>query len=113
MKANFFRDLSPEEVTEFKEWARLEYTPGEEIRNIWHPVVQHECRVINARYATARRMANKRPVSIGETVLVNDTPVIITAEEDIRGVPHWGFSYRDYDEDCNLIGWVPKTCITA
>lgn len=42
-----FRDLSPEEVEVFRQWARDNYTPGEPIESYWHPVVVTECRRIN------------------------------------------------------------------
>ncbi len=44
-----FRELSPAEVAEFKEWARDNFTAGCTIKaEIWHPVVVAECEAINA-----------------------------------------------------------------
>ena len=51
-----FRELSPAEVAEFKEWARDNFTAGDEIKaSIWHPVIVAECEAINAEAALLRR----------------------------------------------------------
>ncbi len=42
-----FRKLTPEEETEFRQWARDNYKPLTEIKGIWHPVVQVECTQMN------------------------------------------------------------------
>ena len=42
-----FRDLSPDEAQEFRQWARENYTPHDTIEGIWHPVVQAECTRMN------------------------------------------------------------------
>ena len=42
-----FRQLSDGEVAEFRAWARTNYVPLSEIKGIWHPVVQDECRQMN------------------------------------------------------------------
>jgi hypothetical protein len=39
-----FRQLSKDEAAEFRLWARRNYAPGNEISELWHPVVQDECR---------------------------------------------------------------------
>lgn len=39
-----FRLLNEREEAEFRLWARRNYTPGTEISEVWHPVVQNECR---------------------------------------------------------------------
>lgn len=39
-----FRRLSENEAAEFRLWARRNYTPGTGINEVWHPVVQDECR---------------------------------------------------------------------
>ena len=44
---NLFRDLSPEEDTEFRQWARDNYVCFSDIGGTWHPVVQDECRKMN------------------------------------------------------------------
>lgn len=45
---NLFRDLTPQEETTFRAWARENYKPFSDIRGVWHPVVQDECRKMNA-----------------------------------------------------------------
>lgn len=45
--SGFFRDLSAQEETEFRQWARDNYTPGAQVNNLWHPVVRDECAKIN------------------------------------------------------------------
>jgi hypothetical protein len=44
-----FRQLSAEDEQAFRQWARDNYKPFEEIDGIWHPVVQDECVKINQR----------------------------------------------------------------
>lgn len=39
-----FRLLNEKEESEFRRWARRNYTIGSEISEVWHPVVQDECR---------------------------------------------------------------------
>ena len=39
-----FRLLNKQEQTEFRLWARRNYTIGSEISEVWHPVVRDECR---------------------------------------------------------------------
>ena len=39
-----FRSLNKREEAEFRVWARRNYTPGNEISEVWHPVVRDECR---------------------------------------------------------------------
>jgi hypothetical protein len=41
-----FRFLTKEEENDFRLWARNNYTPFTEISELWHPVVQDECRRI-------------------------------------------------------------------
>lgn len=53
---NIFRTLSVEEIRKFKQWARDNYTPGEPIREIWHPVIQHECAVMNEEVRLAAEL---------------------------------------------------------
>jgi hypothetical protein len=45
---NLFRQLTPQEEAEFRQWARDNYAPFSEISGVWHPVVQDECARINA-----------------------------------------------------------------
>lgn len=43
-----FRNLTEDEVVEFKKWARDNYKPYDSISGVWHPVIQAECAKINA-----------------------------------------------------------------
>lgn len=42
-----FRQLTEPEKETFKQWVRANYIPHTEINEVWHPVVQVECRRIN------------------------------------------------------------------
>jgi hypothetical protein len=55
---NMFRELSPEEEAELRQWARDHHHPGEEIREgIWHPIVVAECMRIDNEEISAMREA--------------------------------------------------------
>jgi hypothetical protein len=43
-----FRTLNASDETTFRAWARQNYEPFTDISGTWHPVVQDECRRINA-----------------------------------------------------------------
>jgi len=43
----FFKQLSSEEESEFRKWARDNYKPFTDISGVWHPVVQDECKKMN------------------------------------------------------------------
>jgi hypothetical protein len=45
-----FRDLTPEEETEFRQWARQNWKPGDAISELWHPVVIDEIGKIRQEY---------------------------------------------------------------
>lgn len=54
-----FRTLNKKEKNEFRQWARDNYTAGEDINEIWHPITQEECCAINASaIKILRRLAN-------------------------------------------------------
>jgi hypothetical protein len=42
-----FRELSESEKETFRQWARDNYTPGDPINGVWHPIVQDECVKMN------------------------------------------------------------------
>ena len=42
-----FRELSPEEKEEFREWARANYVIRTDINGVWNPIVQDECVKMN------------------------------------------------------------------
>lgn len=37
-----FRELSPQEEVEFRQWARKNYTPNRGPSMLWHPVIRDE-----------------------------------------------------------------------
>ena len=41
------RELEEGEITIFKQWAKENYTPGEPIKLIWHPVIVEECKLMH------------------------------------------------------------------
>ncbi|MBU2512135.1 hypothetical protein KJ966_12415 [bacterium] len=43
-----FRNLTADEVKEFQEHARQNYTPDSPINDVWHPVYRSECMKINS-----------------------------------------------------------------
>lgn len=45
---NYFRQLSPEEAIEFRQWARDNFSPKTDkiMYGVWHPEVCHECEVM-------------------------------------------------------------------
>jgi hypothetical protein len=45
-----FRTLNKDEETEFRQWAKDNWKPGDEIKNCWHPVVRDECNNILMYY---------------------------------------------------------------
>ena len=47
MKPSFFKTLPDAEESTFRDWARTNYVIGEPINSVWHPVVQHECTIMN------------------------------------------------------------------
>ena len=47
---NLFRNLTPKEQQEFRQWAQDNYKPLDEIKGIWHPVVQDECTKMNRKF---------------------------------------------------------------
>ena len=46
--SSLFRDLSPNEVEEFRTHARENYVVGTEVNELHHPVYQFECMQMNA-----------------------------------------------------------------
>ena len=47
MEDILFRDLDAQEVEEFKQWAREYYSVGDDVSELWHPIVREECRLMN------------------------------------------------------------------
>lgn len=42
-----FRDITPAEEAQFRQWARDNYGKGDPINPVWHPVVRDECTRMN------------------------------------------------------------------
>jgi trehalose/maltose hydrolase-like predicted phosphorylase len=60
-----WRDLSPEEVKEFVQWALDNWKPDTQINNVWHPVVRSTWGKLDEAFATAKRqiMADYKDLS--------------------------------------------------
>tara|TARA_Y100000296_G_C5095978_1_gene217381 strand:+ start:642 stop:815 length:174 start_codon:yes stop_codon:yes gene_type:complete len=43
MNLELFRSLDETEEIEFRQWARDNFKVTDEVKSIWHPVVQDEC----------------------------------------------------------------------
>lgn len=46
---DMFRELSPAEEEDFRQWARDNYEPNMEVNPTWHPVVRDEIELIRLR----------------------------------------------------------------
>ena len=44
---NLYKELTKDEIKVFKQWARVNYIPGEPINLIWHPVIVEECKLMH------------------------------------------------------------------
>ena len=42
MPDNWFRELTPDEEEQFRQWARENFDPGTPASPLWHPVVRDE-----------------------------------------------------------------------
>lgn len=84
-----FRELSPAEVAEFKQWARDNFTAGDTIEaSIWHPVIVAECEAINSRAESI-----KKAVVNYIRKLKTDSPIVSTS--------HWTYGkyFKMFGED--------------
>ena len=50
-----YKQLSPEDESRFRSWARKNYTPFTNITGSWHPVTQLECVLMNHEAAFYRQ----------------------------------------------------------
>lgn len=57
-----FRMLNVEETDLYREWARQNYSPFDDIKGVWHPVIQLECSRINAEESHAINPHADNPV---------------------------------------------------
>ncbi len=46
MDDKFFKTLTPEEIVEYKQWARDNFKVDELINQAWHPVLRAECQLM-------------------------------------------------------------------
>lgn len=46
-----FRALDTKEREKFRKWARINYKTLQPITGHWHPVVQHECVLMNVEHS--------------------------------------------------------------
>ena len=53
MPDEFFMGLSKKKEVSFRKWSRDNYTIGDEISGVWHPVTRDECHRMNAEAAFA------------------------------------------------------------
>ncbi len=52
---NIWKDLSPEEVREFVQWALDNWKPNTEVNKVWHPVIRRTWSQLDESFATAKR----------------------------------------------------------
>ena len=52
---HLWRDLPPEEVKEFVQWALDNWKPDTHINNVWHPVVRNTWGKLDEAFTTAKR----------------------------------------------------------
>ncbi len=52
---NIWRDLSPEEVREFVQWALDNWKPNTEPDKMWHPVIRHTWSQLDQSFATSKK----------------------------------------------------------
>ena len=52
---NIWRDLSPEEVREFVQWAIDNWKPSAEVNKVWHPVIRRTWSQLDESFATAKK----------------------------------------------------------
>ena len=52
---HIWRDLQPNEVKEFVQWALDNWKPDTQINNVWHPVVRNTWGKLDESFATAKR----------------------------------------------------------
>ncbi len=55
VESNIWKDLTPEEVHEFVEWALDNWKPNTQINKVWHPVVRNTWGKLDGAFAVAKR----------------------------------------------------------
>jgi hypothetical protein len=59
--------LTPEKETEYRQWARDNYKPGQPINGTWHPVKQDECVKINFEKVSIGLTIEQQDIIINES----------------------------------------------
>lgn len=75
MPDSFFRPLTPEEEADFRQWARDNWKPGDEINGLWHPVVRDEIAHLQFLNSEAKRFR------VAVEVVINATNALDAANE--------------------------------
>jgi trehalose/maltose hydrolase-like predicted phosphorylase len=52
---HLWRNLPPEEIRDFVQWALENWKPDTQINNVWHPVVRSTWGKLDEAFATAKR----------------------------------------------------------
>ena len=47
MHPTWYKVADHDEEEKHRAWVRANYTIGEKVKDIWHPVVKHECATMN------------------------------------------------------------------
>lgn len=55
VELNIWKDLTPEEVREFVEWALDNWKPNAHINQVWHPVVRNTWGKLDEAFAIAKK----------------------------------------------------------
>ena len=51
---DMYRELSDEAKARFREWARNNHKPGDDISSALHPIIRDECRLINEDFVGSK-----------------------------------------------------------
>ncbi len=55
VELSIWKDLRPEEVREFVEWALDNWTPNTQINKLWHPVVRNTWGKLDEAFSVAKK----------------------------------------------------------
>lgn len=70
--SSLFKDLTPEEQKEYRQWARDNYEPGMEVNPVWHPIVRDEIELIKKEQVSLKDNAMWSLRQEQENNLMND-----------------------------------------
>lgn len=54
-EVNIWRDLSPEDVREFIQWALDNWKPNTSVNPVWHPVIRRTWSQLDASFETSKK----------------------------------------------------------